>query len=107
MAAYVVFVMRDFKDRTRLQQYWSQVGPTMAGHVLKPLAAYSTLEVLEGDDTVNGSVIVEFPSMEAARAWYDSPSYQAVRQHRLAGADFLTLLIDGKVALPGKSSAAA
>ncbi len=100
MAAYLVFVMRDIKDRTELEAYWSKAGPTMKGVPIKPLAAYSTLKVLEGADTVNGVVLAEFPSMEAAQAWYDSPAYQAVRQHRLDGADFLTLLIDGSLALP-------
>ena len=105
MAAYIVFVLRDVRDRAKLEEYWSKVGPTMAGHVLKPLAAYAGCEVLEGTDTVNGAVIVEFPSMEAARAWYDSPGYREVRQHRLAGADFLTLLVEGRVAFPRKNKA--
>ena len=28
-------------------------------------------------------MIVEFPSMEAAKAWYDGPEYRAAREHPL------------------------
>lgn len=106
MPAYVVFIMRDVKDRARLQEYWSQAGPTMAGHPIKPLAAYSECQVLEGSDAVNGVVIAEFPTMDAAQAWYRSAAYTEVKQHRLAGADFLTLLVDGKVSLPSRGKGA-
>jgi len=39
------------------------------------LAAYGRYEVLEGSD-LEGVVIVEFPSLEAAKDWYDSPAYR-------------------------------
>ncbi|MER7283264.1 DUF1330 domain-containing protein [Dactylosporangium sp. NPDC000244] len=39
------------------------------------------VEVREGEwpGTV---VIIEFPSLDAARSWYDSPAYQAIRHLR-------------------------
>lgn len=53
-------------------------------------------EQLEGEDeTHNGgwrSVIIEFPSMEQARTWYNSPEYgkaRAVRQANSIGRIFL------------------
>jgi len=33
--------------------------------------------------------------MEAAKAWYDSPAYREVRQHRLMGAIYRGLLVAG------------
>ena len=35
--------------------------------------------------------------MGAAKRWYDSPGYVAVRQHRMRGAKYLGLLVDGGV----------
>ena len=35
--------------------------------------------------------------MEEAKRWYDSPGYVAVRQHRMRGAKYLGLLVDGGV----------
>ena len=61
---------------------------------MKVLAAYGTHEDLEGPRT-EGTVIAEFPSMEAAKAWYDSPSYREVREHRLKGAVYRGLLVSG------------
>jgi uncharacterized protein (DUF1330 family) len=35
-------------------------------------------EVIEGEPADERTVIIEFPSREAFRAWYDSPAYQDV-----------------------------
>jgi uncharacterized protein (DUF1330 family) len=40
-------------------------------------------EVVEGDQADHRTVIIEFPSREAFRAWYDSPEYQEVLPLRL------------------------
>ncbi len=44
---------------------------------------------------MEGAVIVSFPTMEAARAWYHGPGYTAARQHRIKGSDYRVFLIDG------------
>ena len=98
MPAYCVFILKNVKDRAKLDEYWAKAGPTMKGFSVKPLAAYTPFKVLEGSDSVKAVVLAEFPSMAEAQRWYDSPAYTEVRQHRLAGADFLTLLIDGGMA---------
>ena len=40
-------------------------------------------------------MIAEFPSFEAAKAWYESPAYQAIRHHRLKGAIYSGLVVQG------------
>ena len=52
------------------------------------------VEVLEGDwpGTV---VIVEFPDVDAARAWYASPAYQAILPLRTRHIDGSTIIVDG------------
>ncbi len=50
---------------------------------------------LEGEETLDGRVILfQFPSEEAARAWYQDTDYQALSEHRRAGTTlrFLTLV---------------
>jgi hypothetical protein len=37
------------------------------------------------------------PEWLEAKRWYDSPGYVAVRQHRMRGAKYLGLLVDGGV----------
>ncbi len=53
-------------------------------------------EVLEREWETRSLVMIEFPSIERARAWYRSPEYQEIIPMRLrhARASFLAL-IDG------------
>jgi uncharacterized protein (DUF1330 family) len=61
---------------------------------IKPLAAYGALETLEGE-AADGLVLLEFPTADDARAWYASPEYQEAMAHRLKGADYRCLLVEG------------
>ena len=58
------------------------------------LAAYGRQEVLEGPD-VEGVAIVEFPSFEKAKVWYESPAYRDAREHRFRGADYRAIIVEG------------
>ncbi len=44
-----------------------------------------------------GMVIFEFPSMEIAKRWYESPAYRAVKQFRQGAAEFDLFLAEGGV----------
>ena len=94
MATYVVFTRESTKDAAEMKTYSQKVGPTLAGHPIKVLAAYGKQEVLEGPP-VEGVVILEFPSMKAAKAWYDSPAYREVREHRFRGAEYRAVIVEG------------
>lgn len=60
----------------------------------KSVAAYTPFEQLEGDP-VDGAAVVEFPSMELAKAWFNSPAYRAIMHHRPQGAHHIGLLMEG------------
>lgn len=94
MSAYIVFTRERVRDQDEMDQYTALARPAMAGHPLKPLAAYGQCETLEGAP-VDGSVILEFPTIEAARAWYNSPAYTEARQHRFKGADYRVFITAG------------
>jgi uncharacterized protein (DUF1330 family) len=94
MSAYAVFIREQTLDAAELEIYWSQVQKTFAGHEVKVLASYGAFEDLEGPPT-EGTVIAEFPSMEAAKAWYNSPLYREVREHRFRGAIYKAVLVAG------------
>jgi uncharacterized protein (DUF1330 family) len=81
-------------DRTELETYWSKIGPTLEGYGAKNVVGYTRFEQLEGDP-VEGVAVVEFPSFEVAKAWYDSPAYCAIRSHRENGARYIGLLAEG------------
>jgi uncharacterized protein (DUF1330 family) len=67
---------------------------TLEGHPIRILAAYGRHVTLEGPE-VEGVVIAEFPTLEEARAWYDSAAYQEVIQHRFRGAIYRGLIVEG------------
>ena len=94
MPAFMVFIREKTLDQSELEAYWSEIRATLEGHPIKILAAYGRHVTLEGPE-VEGVVIAEFPTLEEARAWYDSPAYQEVAQHRFRGAIYRGLIVEG------------
>jgi uncharacterized protein (DUF1330 family) len=37
----------------------------------------------------------EFPTIEAAKAWYDGPAYREAREHRFKGAEYRAVIVQG------------
>lgn len=58
------------------------------------LARGGESDVLEGPDLAR-HVVIEFPSLAAARACYHSPEYQAARAHRDGACTAHVVLVDG------------
>jgi uncharacterized protein (DUF1330 family) len=94
MPAYFVYVCLEVMDRRELETYWEKIVPTLDGFGAKPIATYTHFEHLEGPKP-EGAAVVEFPSMEVARAWYNSPAYRAIRHHRQHGAKYIGILMEG------------
>ena len=94
MPAYIVFIKEREHDAAAMTTYSAGAGASLGGHNAKPLAYYGAIETLEGPEAL-GSVIVEFPTMDEARAWYQSDAYQAARAHRFAGADYRVFITQG------------
>jgi uncharacterized protein (DUF1330 family) len=94
MPAYVVFTRENTIDAQEMESYTKLAKPTLSQHPGTPLAFYGRLDVLEGPD-FEGAVVLEFPSMDEARAWYDSPEYQAAVKHRQAGANYRVFIVEG------------
>jgi uncharacterized protein (DUF1330 family) len=94
MVAYVVFTREKMRDNKEYEQYRAKARPANAAHAVKPLAAYGKHEVLEGP-AIEGAVILEFESTEAAKAYYHSAPYQEAVKHRFLGADYRVFIVEG------------
>jgi len=94
MAGYAIFIRHNIVDQNEMKTYASLVPPSIAGRTLKPLVRYGPMELLEGEN-VEGVVVIEFPTTEDARAWYNSPEYQAAAAHRKLGSQYTVLIVDG------------
>jgi uncharacterized protein (DUF1330 family) len=106
MPAYFVYVCQEVIDRKELETYWAKIGPTLQAYGAKSLASYTPFEQLEGGQ-VDGAAVVEFPSFEIAKTWYNSPAYQAIRHHRENGARYIGLLIEAGSPPPAERMAQA
>lgn len=94
MSAYLVFTRNKMIDQQEFDIYSKLAGASLKGHEVKPLAFYGRHEDLEGSPT-EGTVIMEFPTVAAAKTWYNSPGYSEAREHRFKAADYHVILIEG------------
>src|SRR6478736_3578793 len=75
MPAYMIALNRTLRDRRKLEEYWKAAGPTFEGLGAKRLAIYTPLVLLEMMGPLDGAVVIEFPDLETAKRWYESPAY--------------------------------
>ena len=94
MAAYVILMRETMKNAEEFATYGKMAPAAREGHDLKPLAFYGVLTHLEGDPA-EGVVILQFPDVDAAKAWYNSDAYQAALVHRKLGADYRVMIVEG------------
>ncbi|KAJ2975906.1 hypothetical protein NQ176_g5249 [Zarea fungicola] len=96
--AYLIMLCTEIIDRAELEKYWTTVASTVDGINVQPVITYSRFEKLEGEQNVQGVYMMQFPSFEVAKAWYESPAYKEVCQHRLRGSKYLGILAEAGMA---------
>lgn len=100
MPAYVL-VDIEIHDPATYERYKQLAPPSIAAHGGRYLARGGAVETLEGDWKPSRLVILEFPSMERARAWWSSTAYSEAKELRYAAARSRMLLLEGLTAGPG------
>jgi uncharacterized protein (DUF1330 family) len=93
MTAYVVAQMQ-VNDPKMYREYASKIGSTAVPYGGRILAAHDA-EVKEGTPPYARTVIGGFPSLEAARSWYESEAYQAVLPLRLKSTTGTLVMVEG------------
>lgn len=94
MAAYVIASVT-VKDPARYADYRKMVLPTITAYGGRFLARGGRVERLEGVWEPNRLVIVEFPSVERAKAWWSSPEYAEAKALRQATSEGSLVVIEG------------
>lgn len=82
-------------NRAMHDDYVAKALPTLPPHGGRILAFSETPDVIEGNVLNPRFVLLEFPSREAFRAWYDSPEYQAILPLRLESAPGTLVVVEG------------
>jgi uncharacterized protein (DUF1330 family) len=94
VAAYLV-VDIDIHDPERYKRYIQMAPPSIALYGGRYLTRGGETIVLEGDWVPKRFVILEFPSVERARAWWSSPEYAEAKALRQATATTRMVLTEG------------
>ncbi len=93
MPVYVIAQM-EVHDVEMYREYGEKVLPMVAASGGNLLAA-TDADVHEGTLPYRRTVIVEFPSMEAAKTWYESDEYQAILPLRTKSTTGTVFMVEG------------
>jgi len=94
MPAYVI-VETDIHDPEQYEQYKAASPAAVAGGGGRFVVRGGELAVLEGDWSPTRIVILEFPDLEAAKAWYVSENYQEAKKLRDGAARLNMVAVQG------------
>jgi len=95
MAAYIVAII-DEHDAASFEEYRRQALPVVAAYGGRSLLEGTRHEKLEGAWAPKRVVVIEFPSLESAKAFHASPEYAGPKALRLRAADTDMLLFEGR-----------
>ena len=94
MPAYVA-VQIDVRDAATYERYKELAPPSIAAYGGRYLVRGGATTTLEGEWSPARFVILEFPSVDLARRWWDSPEYAEAKALRQASASTQMLLVEG------------
>ena len=96
MTAWGIAAMQKVNDADGFAAYGAGAGPTVAQYGGKRVAGGTKIEIADGTWSPSGMVVLEFESLEKAKAWYNSSEYQAVVGQRLSTSDSSLIFVDGE-----------
>jgi uncharacterized protein (DUF1330 family) len=88
-----VILTEAIKDPEGMKAYGQAAGAAMGG--VNILAVDTAPNVVEGTWHGHQTVLLEFESVDAARAWYESEAYQKAVKLRQAAADCNVVILSG------------
>jgi len=94
MAAYVVVDVQ-VNDPVRYEEYRKTVAPTLAAYGGRFLVRGGKVDVLEGSWSPKRLVIVEFPDVATAKAWWSSAEYANPKAVRQSASETEMIVVEG------------
>jgi uncharacterized protein (DUF1330 family) len=94
MAGYVVAQMT-VTDPDAFADYPGQAGPTVAAFGGRYVVRGGPIDNIEGDWSPGRMVIIEFDSVERAKAWYDSQIYEEAKALRIRSTMSSLMIVQG------------
>lgn len=94
MTAYAVAHLHSVDFGEAVATYLTEIDETLHAYGGRFLVHGTDPQVLEGE-WPGHLVLIEFPDLEQARAWYDSPAYQAILPLRTENSVGTAILVEG------------
>ena len=89
-----VIATEGITDSERLEdEYLPVAGETIDEYGGEILVSAPDPDVVEGEWDHDATLIVEFPSVKAAREWYEDETYQEVKQVRHEATEYTDLIV--------------
>jgi uncharacterized protein (DUF1330 family) len=85
----------EITDPAAFQEYAAKVGPTLAAYNAR-LLVRGKASGKEGPVPVGNIIVLEFPSLADAEAWYASPAYKDVLPLRQRAANSRVFIVEGE-----------
>ncbi len=90
-----VILAEAITDLEGMKAYGRAAMPAMGQGGCRILSVDSAPQVLEGNWHGHQTVVLEFESVDAARAWYESEAYQKAAKLRQAATDCNAVILTG------------
>ncbi|MFF1452108.1 DUF1330 domain-containing protein [Streptomyces sp. NPDC058274] len=94
MPAYAIAHLRDAAPHPEIAEYMERIPATFAPHGGRFLVHVTQHEVKEGS-WPGHVVVIGFPGIAEARAWWDSPAYKEIAPLRSRHIEGDTILVEG------------
>ena len=94
MPAYLIAEI-EITDPQGYTEYTKVVPATVEKYGGRFLVRGGKAHPLEGEWPERRRVLIEFPSIEKARAWWDSPEYAGPKQKRIASSKGRLVFLEG------------
>ncbi|MFD9289294.1 DUF1330 domain-containing protein [Streptomyces sp. NPDC060030] len=94
MPAYVIAHLQDAAPHPEIAEYIERIPATFEPYGGSFLVHFTPHEVKEGS-WPGGVVVLVFPGIEEARAWWDSPAYQEIAPLRSRHIEGDIILVEG------------
>jgi len=94
MAGYLIARV-EVTNPDAYENYKKLAAAAIAKYEGRYLARGGRMETLEGDEEARRLVIVVFPTLDQAKAFYNSPEYQEAKAAREGAANGQFVIVDG------------
>lgn len=95
MSAYLFAIRKEpVKDPEAMAEYQRRTREIKTKFDMIPRIIYGDIQSLEGN-APDGVILLEFPTIEEARAWYETREYQDAVPFRQQAADYDMYIVQG------------